>query len=262
LTTFKDTPFRKYINHRNLIKFEESIPILQPGEIANPNIEQLSLASGGLDRKSYVRLQHLLLVSVKYLWMYRWTEGSHAYDHRLDQQSYEKVMSELGVDPDMYEGTNTVINTGALRNISLARQEAKELYENYRLQSEGNNSGKGKTPDHKGSYAAGPSLADVSQHQDAPDAVSNSNTQNTPAQEWSQSFETRASYKPSPLETPYQLPPQPPQAHSRTASFQKHHCPHASIIKLPTLMVGSWTHPTRTTVLEVCRYTNKLHSNH
>lgn len=49
---------------------------------------------------------------------------------------------------------------------------------------------------------------------------------------------------------------------ARTASFQKHHCPHASIIKLPTLMVRSWTHPTRTTVLEVCRHTNKLHSNH
>ena len=152
--------------------------------------------------------------------MYRWTEGSHAYDHRLDQQSYEKVMSELGVDPDMYESTNTVINTGALRNISLARQEAMELYENYRLQSEANhNSGKGKDPDRKGSYAAGPSLADVSQPQDAPDAVSNSNTQNTPVQEWSQSFETRASCNPSPLETPYQLPPQPPQAHSPYGIF-------------------------------------------
>jgi hypothetical protein len=195
-----------------LIKFEESIPVLQPGEIANPNIEQLSLASGGLDRKSYVRFQHLLLVSVKCLWIYRWTEGSHAYDHRLDLQSYEKVMSELGVNPDTYESTDAVINTGGLRNISLARKEAMELYENYRLQSEGNrNSEKGKDPGCKGSYTAKPSLADVNQHQDAPDPVSNSNDPKPSVQEWSPTLNTSASYSLHSREAP--------QTHSRYGVF-------------------------------------------
>lgn len=229
---------RKYINHRSLIKFEESIPILQPEEIANPNIEQLTLASGELDRKSYVRLQHLLLVSVKYLWMYKWSEGLHAYDYRLDRQSYEKVMCELGVDPDTYEGTNEVINTGSLRNISLARKEAMELYENYRLQSEGNcNSDKGKDPDYKGSYRAGPSLADVNQHQEIPDAVSNPNTTKTPVQEWPQplqTFDTKAASNQRPHEPLTNSHKVILKFAFRMASFQNIQIPHMSIIQLTT----------------------------
>jgi hypothetical protein len=152
--------------------------------------------------------------------MYRWSEGSHAYDHRLDQQSYEKVMSELGVDPDRYESTDVVINTGARRNISLAREEAMELYEDYRLQSEGNsNSDKGKGPEHKVSYTAGLSLADVNQHQEALDAVSNSNTPNPPVQERLPSFETRDSCNARPLEAPRQLPPTIPQTHNPYGIF-------------------------------------------
>jgi len=139
--------------------------------------------------------------------MYRWSEGSHAYDHRLDQQSYEKVMSELGVDPDRYESTDAVINTGSLRNTSLAREEAMELYENYRLQSEDNrNSDKGNGLEHKVSYTAGPSLANVNQHQEALDAVSNSNTPKPPVQERLQSCETRSSYNARPLKAPHQIP--------------------------------------------------------
>jgi hypothetical protein len=201
--------------------------------MANPNVEQLSLASGGLDRKSYVRLQHLLLVSVKCLWMYRWTEGSHVYDHRLDKQSYEKVMSELGVEPDMYESTEAVIDTGHLRNILLARKEAMELYENYRMQSEGSgNSGKGKYPEHKGSYTAGPSLADVNQHQEASDAVSNSNTPKPPVQECSQTFDTKAFSNPRRLEPLQQLPPKSSRMHIPYGIFQEY--PDSSHVNNPT----------------------------
>ena len=137
LTSFRETPFETYNNNKDrLIKFKECIPISHHDDPSGDNAGQLSLAFGWLRSKSWDRLQHLLLVHINNLWKYDWHKGSHAYDQRLNKESYERSMRMFRMEGDEYESTETVLVAARLRLRNLARQEAVKLHEKYRLQSE------------------------------------------------------------------------------------------------------------------------------
>jgi hypothetical protein len=168
LTSFRETLFENYNNHKDrLIKFKESIPILHHKDLADDNTEQLSLAFGWLRSKSWVRLQHLLLVHVSNLWKYDWHDGSHAYDQRLNKESYERLMCKFGMEGDEYECAETLVVTARSRLRELARREAVKLYEKYRLQSEGRRrSDASPEVEMKDSYTKTPSLANANRNHD------------------------------------------------------------------------------------------------
>ena len=105
------------------------VPILHPGESSYP--KQLSLVSGVMNCQSYVRLEHILLVSIKSLWMLRWYEGCHAYDTRLDKESYQWLANAFGIEGDEYQKTRDVVNLAKARNRALARGEVLRLNEKY-----------------------------------------------------------------------------------------------------------------------------------
>ena len=110
LTSFIETPFENYNNNKDqLIKFKECIPISHHDDPSGDNAGQLSLAFGWLRSKSWVRLQHLLLVHISNLWKYDWYKGSHAYDQRLNKESYERLMRMFRMEGDEYESTETVL---------------------------------------------------------------------------------------------------------------------------------------------------------
>jgi hypothetical protein len=196
LTTFRETLFENYNNHKDrLVKFKECIPILHHSDLADDNTEQLSLAFGWLRSKSWVRLQHLLLVHVSNLWKYGWHNGSHAYDQRLKKESFERLMCKFGMEGDEYECAETLVVTARSRLRELARREAVKLYEKYRLQSEARRS------------------SDASPEVEMYPAILRTNLQTHPVG-WSPHH--------SPLPLPFQLlfmggkPPKPPGASLRS----------------------------------------------
>ena len=171
MTTFRETPFENYNNHKDrLVKFKECIPILHHNDLADDNTEQLSLAFGWLRSKSWVRLQHLLLVHVSNLWKYDWHDGSHAYDQRLNKESYERLMCKFGMEGDEYGCAETLVVTARSRLRELARRETVKLYEKYRLQSEGRRSSDASPEvEMEDSYTKTPSLANANRNHDDAD---------------------------------------------------------------------------------------------
>jgi hypothetical protein len=131
LTGFRDnTTLASYARKRSeLIKFLEAIPILHKGEPKYGEMEQLELESGWMRKKSWIRLQHVLLVPVSYFWKYDWHEGAHAYDQRLTKQSYERLMSLVNMEGDEYETTGSVVTNAISRLARLASQEGWKLRE-------------------------------------------------------------------------------------------------------------------------------------
>ncbi|KAE9377632.1 hypothetical protein N431DRAFT_329857 [Stipitochalara longipes BDJ] len=125
LTGFRNnTTLASYNEKRvELIKFFEAIPILHYGESKYGETEQLVLESGWMRKKSWIRLQHVLLVPVSYFWKYDWHEGGHAYDQRLNKESYERLMVLFSMERDEYESTASVVKNATSRLARLASQE-------------------------------------------------------------------------------------------------------------------------------------------
>ena len=124
MTGFQDnTTLETYTQLKDdLIKFSQSIPILHKYESKYGGIEQLVLESGFMTKKSWIRLQHALLVPVSYFWKYDWHAGGHAYDQRLNKRSYRRLMYLFGIEEDEYESTGSVVENAARRLARLASQ--------------------------------------------------------------------------------------------------------------------------------------------
>ncbi|KAN0107994.1 hypothetical protein V8E51_007736 [Hyaloscypha variabilis] len=137
LTSFEDTPIDSYTNYKDkYIKFKEAIPILHEGESRWSDPEQLSLESGWLQKKSWIRLQHVLLIHVSCLWKYDWHVGGHGYDQRLDENSYLRLMSLFGIFGDKYESSTSVVHNASSRLQQLAREEGLKYYQDYPLHAD------------------------------------------------------------------------------------------------------------------------------
>jgi len=124
MTGFRENTTLESYNKRRaaLIKFTQSIPILHEGESKYGETEQLSLEAGWLRKKSWIRLQHVLLVPISYFWKYDWHLGGHAYDQRLDKASYERLMYLFSMEVDKYESTASVVKHAKSRLEKLASE--------------------------------------------------------------------------------------------------------------------------------------------
>jgi hypothetical protein len=139
MTTFRGSSLQTYTNHQGLIKFAESIPISHPGEIPIHGIQELSLSSGLLKAKSYIRLQHMWKAAIGSLWKYSWPRDSkyftYAYTERLSESSYKILMNKFGIKPDVYDSVERVLETSAARLQGLADQERCRIHENSSAQN-------------------------------------------------------------------------------------------------------------------------------
>jgi hypothetical protein len=145
MTSFHESDLQTYADHQHLIKFAECIPIAKPGETLVEGIQQLSLCSGSLKFKSYVRLQHMWQVPISSLWKYYWQIGSHAYTERLSEQSYKILMEKFGIQADVYESVETMVCNADWRLRRLAENERPSVNEHSGNETGVGNSNEGST---------------------------------------------------------------------------------------------------------------------
>lgn len=117
-------------------KFSVAIPIRQQ-ESSEFNIPQLSLVFGQMPELSFVRVQHIWAIPISTLCNFNFL-GSTAYAKRLDEESYNYLMSRFGRTPQSYQPINVVLGTARERLAAMARTDnGNEVM----MRSEGEESG-------------------------------------------------------------------------------------------------------------------------
>jgi len=105
ITTFQQSSLNNWLEFQRLLKFRVALPIYQPNAPqprVQPPIQQIYCSMGGLEKQSYVRLQHIWEIPMFCLWNWRFN-FSTAYGVRLGQESYELLMTKFELPPEPYE---------------------------------------------------------------------------------------------------------------------------------------------------------------
>lgn len=108
--------------------YQKSIPILKSSveplnNIDHDSMKKLILEKGALRKQSYVQLRHTYEIPVSMLCQYAW-KSCRAYKMRLSSSSYNILMRELGLLPEIFEKTDTLFETEGRRLSALANSYA------------------------------------------------------------------------------------------------------------------------------------------